>query len=114
MSKRNINVKRIDVTAVNVKLNNMQGVNKSASAFLTILTLTKVSPKYKMAANAPFPAIVKPTLDGGLAIFNCVTAKQEIIPSDSYREPTPIGKSFEYKGHIYEKNPVLPVYSLKK
>ena len=114
MSKRNINVKRIDVNFVNVKLNNMQGVNESASAFLTILTLTKVSPKYKMSANAPFPAIVKPTLDGGLAIFNCVTAKQEIIPSDSYREPTPIGKSFEYKGHVYEKNPVLPVYSLKK
>lgn len=114
MSKRNINVKRIDVTFVNVKLNNMQGVNKSANAFLTILTLTKISPKYKMSANAPFPAIVKPTLDGGLAIFNCVTAKQEVIPTDSYREPTPVGKSFEYKGHIYEKNPVLHVFSLKK
>ena len=114
MSKRNINVKRIDVTAVNVKLNNMQGVIKSAPAFLTILTLTKVSPKYAMAANAPFPAIVKPTHDGGLAVFNCVTAKQEVIPADSYREPTPVGKSFEYKGHIYEKNPVLPVFSMKK
>lgn len=114
MSKKNINVKRIDVTAVNVKLDNMQGVDTNAAAFLTILTLTKVSPKYEMSANAPFPAIVKPTLDGGLAIFNCVTAKQEILPPNSYKEPTPVGKSFEYKGHIYERNPVLPVYSFKK
>lgn len=115
--EKELNVKRLDVTFVEPKLNVLLGLSKNDTtntAFLTMLTLTKPSDKHHLPANAPFPAIVKRTQNGDLAVYCCTTAKHEVIPEGSYREPNPVGKTFEYKGHIYEKNPVYPVYSLKK
>lgn len=110
---KEINVKRLEVAQVEKKLNILIGSKETGKAFITILTLTKPSPKYKMCSGAPFPAIVKKTKDG-LAVFNCLTAKTEVIPSHSFKEPTPLGQTFEYGGHIYEKNPVYNLYTLKK
>lgn len=113
--KKTINVKRLEIRVIEKKLDNMPGTNKQAKAFLTMLTLNQPSPKHKMAANAPFPAVVKEAENGRLAVFNCTSAKQEIIPSCSFRQPSPITSGqFEYKGHIYEKNPVHDLYTLKK
>ena len=116
MKKSNeLNVKRLEINQVEKKLNVLLGLPKETSgAFLTILTLTAESAKHKLPAGAPFPAIVKKGADGALAVFSCVNAKQEIIPEHGYREPTPVGKSFEYKGRVYQRNPVLPLYTLKK
>ena len=118
MKKNSLNVKRLEINQVEKKLNTLLGLpkhdNTSEPAFLTILTLTAESAKHKFSAGAPFPAIVKRGADGVLAVFNCVNAKQEVIPEHGYREPTPVGQRFEYKGHIYQKNPVLPLYTLKK
>lgn len=118
MKKSELNVKRLEINAVERKLNVLLGLPKNDDttepAFLTILTLTTESAKHKMPSAAPFPAIVKRSGDGSLAVFNCVNAKQEIIPEHGYREPNPVGQRFEYKGHIYQKNPVLPLYTLKK
>lgn len=111
---KTINVKRLEVKVIEKKLNNMAGADKDTKAFLTILTLNQASPKHGMPANAPFPAVVKKTIDGDLAVFNCTNAKQEIIPCHAYREPTPISGQFEYKGHVYVKNPVHDLYTLKK
>ena len=118
--KRNsiLNVKRLEVNQVEKKLNVLLGLSRndetSEPAFLTILTLTTESAKHHLPANKPFPAIVKRGENGKLAVFSCTNAKQEIIPEHGYREPTPVGERFEYKGHIYQRNPVLPLYSLKK
>jgi len=120
MKKNNniLNVKRLEINQIEKKLNVMMGLDKMAdtatSAFLAMLVLSSKSPKHKMPAGVPFPAIVKRAEDGSLAVFNCTNAKQEIIPEHGYREPTPIGHQFEYKGHIYRRNPVLPLYTLKK
>jgi len=113
MDKR-LNVKRLEVAIAENKLNSIQGIDTEAHAFLTMLTLTKNSPKYDMSAGAPFPAIVKKMKTGGLAIFNSVTAKHEVLPEGYYKEPTPITGDFEYKGHVYERNPVHYLYTLKK
>ena len=118
--KRNsiLNVKRLEVNQVEKKLNVLLGLSRndetSEPAFLCLLTLTKSSPKYGLPAGVKFPAIVKRAEDGSLAVFCCTNAKQEIIPAHGYREPTPVGQSFEYKRHVYQRNPVLPLYSLKK
>jgi len=75
------------------------------------------SPKHNWAPNVPFPALIKHTTDGGLAVFNCVTGKHEILPAGSYYKPTPIGKSFEYKGHRYCLKDTMngcPRYELEK
>ena len=118
--KRNsiLNVKRLEINQVEGKLNVLLGLQKrdesSEPAFLTILTLTTESAKHHLPANKPFPAIVKRAEDGSLAVFSCSNAKQEIIPAHGYREPTPVGERFEYKGHIYQRSPVLPLYTLKK
>ena len=119
MSKRNVlNVKRLEINQIEKKLNVLMGLNKNADtptgAFLTMLVLSAESPKHKMPAGIPIPAVVKRGEDGSLAVFNCTNAKQEIIPEHGYREPTPIGQQFEYKGHIYRRNPVLPLYTMKK
>jgi hypothetical protein len=118
MKKNSLNVKRLEINQVEKKLNTLLGLpkndNTSEPAFLTILTLTEISTKHKLPAGAPFPAIVKRGADGVLAVFSCVNAKQEIIPEHGYREPTPVGKSFEYKGRVYQRNPVLPLYTLKR
>ena len=115
--KKDLNVKRTEVEVVGQKLNLLLGLPKedtTHSAFITMLTLTKVSAKHHMTSGAPFPAIVKKGDNGQMAIFNCVTAKSEVIPSHSYKEPTPLGDSFEYKGAVYQKNPVLNLYTRKK
>lgn len=115
--EKKLNVKRLDVTFVETKLNILLGLSKNDTtntAFLTMLTLTKTSDKYNLPVNAPFPAIVKSANNGNLAVYCCTTGKHEIIPEGSYKEPTPVGKSFEYKGHVYERNPVHYIYSLKK
>ena len=114
---KKINVKRTEVAVVGKKLNVLLGLPKedtTHAAFITMLTLTKESAKHHMSAGAPFPAIVKKGDNGQIAVYNCVTAKSEIIPSHGYKEPTPLGSSFEYKGCVYEKNPVLDLYTLKK
>lgn len=117
MLMKEINVKRTEVEVVGKKLNVLLGRNKedqTSEAFITMLTLTKQSSKYGMPQNAPFPAIVMRGDLGALAVYNCVTGKSEIVPEHSYKEPTPLGDSFEYKGAIYQKNPVLNLYTLKK
>ena len=111
---KEINVKRLEVSLVEKKLNNLIGCSETGSAFVTILTLTKPSPKYRMPAGAPMVAVVKKTPDGNLAVFNSLTAKSEIIPSHSFKEPTPVGNTFEFGGHVYQKNPVHDLYTLKK
>ncbi|MBQ8465219.1 MAG: hypothetical protein IJ545_04335 [Alphaproteobacteria bacterium] len=114
---KEINVKRMEVYNVSKKLNVLLGRNKedqASPAFITMLTLCKPSDKHSMPAGAPFPAIVKRGPEGTLAVYNCVTGKSEIVPEHSYKEPTPLGNSFEYKGMIYEKNPVLNLYTRKK
>lgn len=120
MKRKNIvlNVKRLEIKQIEKRLNILLGLSKYAEteefAFLTMLTLTKESNKHKLPARAPFPAIVKKAGNGQLAVFCCTNAKQEIIPEGSYREPTPVGNTFEYKGHVYKKNPVYPIYTLSK
>lgn len=107
---------RLNAVLVNDKLNNLANTEVNELPFMTILTLTKPSPKHHMSAHAPFPAIVKPAA-GGLAVFNCVTGKTENISEGSYLEPSPVGNSFEYKGNVYElKDKIngMPRYVLKK
>jgi len=113
---KELNVKRLEVEQIERKLNNILGLDESetGSAFLTMLTLTKPSPKHKMPANSPFPAVVKKAKDGRLAVFSSVLAKTEIIPECSFREPTPIGQSFEYAGHVYKRNPAFNLYECRK
>lgn len=107
---------RLNTVLVNDKLNNLPNAEIEERPYMTILTLTKPSPKHRMPANAPFPAIVKPA-EGGLAVFNCVTGKTETISKGGYLEPTPVGSSFEYKGCIYNRKDKcngMPRYELKK
>ncbi len=111
---KEINIKRLEVAQIENKLNILIGTKEVGTAFITILTLSKESPKYKMPAGAPFVAVVKKTADGNLAVFNSLTAKSEIIPSHSFKEPTPVGKTFEFGGHVYQRNPKLNLYTLKK
>ena len=114
--RKEINVKRTEVEVVGKKLNVLLGQTKGTpqNAFITMLTLTKESAKYHMPANAPFPAIVQRAENGNLAVFSCTTAKMEIISAGTYKEPSPLGDSFEYKGAVYQKNPVLNLYTRKK
>ena len=75
------------------------------------------SPKYNWPPNIPFPALVKPTKDGGLAAYNCVTGKHEILPAGTFYQPTPLGECFEYKGHRYHLKDTVngcPRYELEK
>lgn len=111
---KEINIKRLEVAQIENKLNILIGTKEIGTAFITILTLNKESPKYKMPAGAPFVAVVKKTPDGNLAVFNSLTAKSEVIPSHSFKEPTPVGKTFEFGGHVYQRNPKFNLYTLKK
>ena len=111
---KEINIKRLEVAQIERKLNKLAGITETGTAFVTILTLTKPSPKYEMPAGAPIVAVVKKTPDGNLAVFNSLTAKSEIIPACSFKEPTPVGKTFEFGGHLYQRNPKLNLYTLKK
>lgn len=112
-----LNLKRLEVNKIEKKLNILMGVKRNADteefAFLAMLTLDKESPKYGLPANSPFPAIVKKTKDGKLAVFCCTNGKMEII-ADDFQEPTPLGDIFQYRGYVYKKNPFMPVYHLKK
>ncbi len=115
--KKKINVKRMEVYSISKKLNVLLGRNKedqASPAFITMLTLCKPSDKHSMPAGAPFPAVVMRGDNGSLAVYNCVTGKSEIVPEHSYKEPSPIGANFEYKGSVYQRNPKLNLYTLKK
>ena len=117
MHMKKINVKKMEVEVVGKKLNVMLGFSKDDTkhtAFLTMLTLTKKTAKYCMSAGAPFPAVVMRGDNGSLAVYNCITGKSEIVPPHGYKEPTPIGNTFEYKGSLYVRNPKLNLYTLKK
>lgn len=115
---------RINGMLVNDKLNNMANVKTSEKPQMVQLVIKASknkerngSPKHNWSPNAPFPALVKPTTDGGLAVYNCVTGKHEVLPTDSFYKPTPLGETFEYKGHKYHLKDTMngcPRYELVK
>lgn len=107
---------RLNLFLVDEKLNSMPGVDKTAKARIVFLTLSKPSKKYKWAANAPFPAIVKEAAGGLLSVFNCVTGKKELVELVSTRQNEIIG-DFDHKGHCYIVKDTLndvPRYVLAK
>lgn len=97
---------RLNLLVVNEKLNNLEGVNQTESPILTMLSLTEESPKYKWSPGVTFPAIVKKSAFG-LAVYNCVTGRKEIIKPTGYKEPSPVGDNFEYKNRRYVKKDTI-------
>lgn len=97
---------RLNTLVANEKLNNLSGVNKEEKPMFTLLSLTAKSQKHNWPVGVPFPAVVKKSLEG-LAVYNCVDGRKEIIPATSYKEPSATGESFEYKGYRYVKRDTL-------
>lgn len=91
---------RLNTLVANEKLNSLEGVNKEEKPIFTMLSLTIKSQKHNWPIGGSFPAIVK-KVTGGLAVYNCTDGRKEIIPATGYKEPSPAGETFDYKGHRY-------------